>query len=173
MKELEKKVLKEGLLFDFIRGEYADGIKVTREFIQTKYSAAVIFPITDDDKVVLVSQFRAPTGGNILEVPAGKVNPGEEPIVAAGRELTEETGMIAGKMTPLGKGFASPGISSELYHFYLATELTQGKPNPDFDEKVIPVLMDMGEFEQKIGTNEIIDSKSIAVYGLWRARNDK
>jgi ADP-ribose pyrophosphatase len=169
MKELERKVLKKGLLFDFVRGQYMDEFKVTREFIETNYSAVVVLPITDDKKVVLVRQFRAPTGYNILEVPAGKIEPGEEPSIAASRELTEETGMIADQITFLGKGYASPGISSELYHFYLATGISIGKQNPDPDEKVVPVSMDMIDFVSKLGTEEIIDSKTIAVYGLWRA----
>jgi ADP-ribose diphosphatase len=169
MKEIEKKILQKGLLFDFVRGRYEDGFVVTREFIETKFSASVVFPLTNDNKVILVKQFRAPTGGDILEVPAGKVDRGEEPIDAAKRELEEETGMIAGKIVSLGRGFASPGISSEFYHFFLATELTQGTPNPDYDEKVSAIIMDISEFEKKIQSGEIPDSKSIAAYGLWRA----
>ncbi len=168
MREIEKKLLQEGLIFDFVKGKYKDDRIITREFIETKFSAAVVLPIFEGDKIVLVKQFRAPTGGDLLEVPAGKVDPGEEPIHAAVRELHEETGMIAGEISPLGKAYASPGISSELYNFFLATNLTQAEPDPDEDEDVETIIVSIDDFQKMILSGEIVDSKSIAAFGLWK-----
>ncbi|HOO96205.1 MAG TPA: NUDIX hydrolase [Caldisericia bacterium] len=171
MRQKSEEVLAKGRIFDFVRSTYGDenGEKtIRRDFIKTHFKASVVLAVTDDEKVVLVRQFRAPTGGDLLETPAGKVDEGESPEMAAIRELQEETGFVANKIDFLGKAFASPGISSEVYHFYLAKELTQSAPNPDPDEDLEIVEVPIARFESMIKEGEIADSKTIAAYGLYR-----
>lgn len=161
-----------GKVFDVVVDTFnvEDNI-VERQYITTDYKAVVVLPITKENKVVLVSQFRSATGGILAEVPAGKTEPSEDLQVAAIRELEEETGYKAQKMTYLGNAYASPGISSEMYHFYVATDLVRGQAHPDVDEDTIPVEVPFDEFVNWIKSGKITDTKTIAVTGLWLMRN--
>ncbi|HIP57347.1 MAG TPA: NUDIX domain-containing protein, partial [Ignisphaera aggregans] len=96
-----------------------DGNEVVRDVVSFGTAVAVL-PIIDDNKVVLVRQYRAPVNSWILEVPAGKVEPGESPEECAKRELEEETGYRAMSMEKLVSIYTSPGYSDEVLHIYLA-----------------------------------------------------
>ena len=170
--KINSKLAWTGKVFDVVVDTFKveDGI-VERQYITSDYKAVVVLPITQDNKVVLVSQFRSATGGMLAEVPAGKTEPSEDLRVAAIRELEEETGYKAQKMTYLGNAYASPGISSEMYHFYVATDLVKGQAHPDADEDTVAVEIPFDEFVNSVKSGRITDTKTIAVTGLWLMRN--
>lgn len=93
-----------------------------------------ILPLFDDGTVSLVRQFRYPFQEVVAELPAGKLERGEDHRLAALRELEEEVGASCGRLTYLGCLYSSPGFSSEVLHMYLAQELTEGACHPDEDE---------------------------------------
>ena len=102
-----------------------DGSMALREVVEHPGGVAVL-PLEADGTVWCVRQFRYPFSELLLEVPAGKLEPGEEPEQAARRELSEETGLEAGKLTCLGRHYCSPGYNSEVLHIYLAQDLRHG-----------------------------------------------
>src|SRR3989339_200691 len=87
---------------------------------------AVVLPLKSDGKIVLISQYRYPHNEILLELPAGKLEKNEDPLLCATRELTEETGYTSNKITKLGKIYTTPGFCDEVLHIYLAEELTPG-----------------------------------------------
>jgi ADP-ribose pyrophosphatase len=131
-----------------------------REIIEHKGAVAVL-PVRADGKIVLVSQFRKATDEVLLELPAGGMNAGEDPQACVGRELIEECGLVAQRMTLLFSCFLAPGYSSELIHIFLAEELEQVEAQPEEDEN-----LEIGEYElddllQLLDAGKIRDSKTI------------
>lgn len=110
-----------------------DGREAGREVVDHPGGVAVL-PLDADGQAILVRQYRYPMGQVLLEVPAGKLEYGEEPRPAALRELEEEVGVIPDRLDYLGSLYVSPGISTEVIHLYLATGLRQGRRHPDEDE---------------------------------------
>ncbi len=135
--------------------------------------ASAIVPFVTDDSVLLLRQFRHAAGGEIWEVPAGKIDPGEDPEVCAKRELEEETGYVAGRIEQSGVILTTPGFTDERIHLYVAFDLTPGKLNRGTNE-----VMEVHEFSfdaamAMIDRGELIDSKSIAaLYHAARLRRD-
>ena len=170
--KVDSKKVWTGKIFDVVVDTYqTDKGQAYRQYLTSGYSAVVVLPITSDNKVVMVSQFRPATGGQLLEVPAGKSEPSEDLECAARRELEEETGYKAGKMHFLGDAYATPGISTEKYFFYAATDLEKGTPHPDDDEDTVPIEVPFDEFVNWVFSGKIVDTKTIAVAGLWLMRN--
>jgi ADP-ribose pyrophosphatase len=126
----------------------------------------VIIPVTNDGKLVLVEQYRYAVGQLLLEFPAGRLNPGEDPLEAALRELIEETGFRAGNIKLLTHIFTAPGFCNEKLYIYLATNLTAGEQAPDEDEFVKPILLSKEELAAKIKNGEVNDAKTLAGWGL-------
>lgn len=110
-----------------------DGSEALREVVEHPGGVTVI-PVEDDGTVWCVRQFRYPFGQELLEVPAGKLEHGEQPLACAVRELSEETGLTADEMIYLGPHYSSPGYSQEVLHIYLARGLRQGKAHLDAGE---------------------------------------
>ena len=110
-----------------------NGKTATRELMRHPGAAAVV-PLTEEGNVILVRQFRYPFAQVMLEIPAGKLDPGEDPLVCAKRELTEETGCEAAELVPLGVFYPSVAVLDEKIHLYLARNLTFCAANPDDDE---------------------------------------
>ncbi len=111
--------------------------------------------------VTLVRQYRYPFGQRLLELPAGKLEPGEEPFDAVKRELSEETGLEADNWTDLGFLYVSPGISTEKIYIYLATGLHQGKAHPDPNEFLDVEKMPLRELADKALAGQIRDAKTV------------
>jgi ADP-ribose pyrophosphatase len=132
------------------------------------HGAVAIIPFDADENVWLVSQYRHPTGDNLLEIPAGTLTPGEDPVDCARRESQEEIGMAPGELIPLGAGYVAPGYSTEFLHFFLARELTPSALEPDEDEQIdickIPLEQLWGDVIQR----KIRDIKTIAGLALTR-----
>ena len=137
-----------------------NGITVDLETIRHPGAAAVV-PMKDDDTVVLIRQFRHAAGGFIYEIPAGKLNPGEDPVACASRELEEEIGYRAGKLDLLASIFTAPGFADEVIHIYTATGLTQGRQQLDRDEVLEVVPLSLAETVDMIADGRIRDAKTI------------
>lgn len=129
-----------------------------------------VLPIDRDGNIILVRQFRYPYGEEILEIPAGKMDHGDEEGAAAcgARELREETGCAAGRMVPLGCIYPSPGFLTEVVHLFAALDLTEGEMQPDEDEFVEVVRLPIAEVERMAGQNELRDAKTLVA--LYRAK---
>ena len=147
-----------------------DGGDSIREVVRHR-GAAVVLPILDDGRVVLVRQFRYPVGEALLELPAGTLEPGEDPLVCAARELTEETGYAATSVTPLGRFYAAPGYTDERLQAVLATGLRlTDDAEPDPDEIIEVEVVTFEELVSRMETGEIRDSKTLATILLARLR---
>ena len=123
--------------------------------------SAVIVPIHDDGTVMLVKQYRHPAVRYLLELPAGTLADRERPEVGAARELEEELGLTAARLEKLSEFFVSPGFLEEKMWVYLATDLSEGKPNPDEDEILDVVRLSIAEALEMITSGEIQDAKTI------------
>ncbi len=141
--------------------DLGDGRTSTREIIEHAGVAAIV-PVDSDGNVVFVRQYRLAVGDVTLEIPAGVLDPGEEPETAAQRELQEETGLRAEKITKLGPRFyVSPGISTEWIQIYLAEELSEAPLYPDEDEDIEVERVPLSEAVRMVERGELCDAKSI------------
>jgi ADP-ribose pyrophosphatase len=143
------------------RARLADGAIVKREIVSTR-GAVVIVPLTAHNEVRLVKQFRAGVENWVLELPAGTLEANEIPDLAAPRELLEETGDQAATWQRLGGFYSAPGILTEYLHVYLATHLTPGPSQLEFDEHIEVLSVPWAEAIAMIGRGEIEDAKTIA-----------
>ncbi|MFO8010060.1 MAG: NUDIX hydrolase [Dehalococcoidia bacterium] len=141
--------------------ELPSGRRTTREIVEHTDSVVVV-AINAYDNVILVKQFRTAVGDSLIEVPAGKREPGESPLECAIRELEEETGYSAGNIEQLGGFYAGPGYSTEYLHLFLATDLKREESNTDDDEISDVLLVSLNEALQMIFSGEICDAKSVA-----------
>lgn len=140
--------------------ELPNGKTSTREIVE--HAGAVgILPVDNEEMVWLVRQYRKPLERVLLEIPAGTLEPGENPLDCAIRELEEETGLHAGQWERILGYHSAPGFCDEYLHLYLARELSPGKMNLDQDEFVQPVKMPLEEAYQAIFAGQIVDGKSI------------
>lgn len=148
-----------GLRVDRI--QLPDGRSATREVVSHPGGVAVV-PYHDDGTVTLVRQFRYPFGRVITELPAGKLERGEDHRLAGLRELEEETGLTAGTFTYMGALLASPGFSDEVLHMYLATDLRQGPRHPDPDEFLDLERIPFSRLMDQVMSGELQDAKTVA-----------
>jgi ADP-ribose pyrophosphatase len=164
---LESKMVYKGsivnLRVDAV--ELPGGRRTRREIVEHSDCVAIV-ALDAGDNVLLVRQFRKPVEQMLLEIPAGGVEPDEEPLACAYRELREETGYLAGKMEHLGGFYTSPGFCTEYMHLFLATELRRGETDMDYDESIELVRIPLSKAVELIASGEICDAKSIA--GLLR-----
>lgn len=139
--------------------ELPNGEKSMREVVEHPGGVCVA-AVDENNMVTLVRQYRFPLQDHLLELPAGKLEPGEEPFPAAVRELSEETGLEAGKWTDLGFIYTSPGFSTEKLYLYLARELTQGEAHPDPNEFLDVEKRPLEELLEMTMRGEIADGKT-------------
>ena len=123
--------------------------------------AVAVIALTDDGKIVLVHQYRTPLEQVTVEIPAGKMEPGEDPATAAARELMEETGYLAERMAYLGPIAPAPGYSDELLHLYMAMGLSFVGASPDDDEFINVDLVDLNEMVDRVLDGKVIDAKTV------------
>lgn len=139
----------------------SSGNKGIRE-VAVHPGGAVVVPITEEGKIIMVSQFRYPFKKNILELPAGKLDHEEDPMLCAGRELEEETGYSADKLIKLSSIYTTPGFCTEELHIFLAENLTAGYHQREEGEEGMEIFeYTLEEIEEKIINGEIKDSKTI------------
>lgn len=143
------------------------GREAGREVVDHPGAAAVL-AVTGEGRAVLVWQYRYPTGGPLLEIPAGKLDPAEPPETCARRELAEETGYRAGRLVPLGAVYPSPGFSGEVLHLFCATDLTPGEPHPDADEMLSVVEVTAAQAAALVRERRLADLKTLAALAWWQ-----
>ncbi len=123
--------------------------------------AAAVVPVDGEGNVLLVRQYRHATGGYVLEVPAGKLDPGEAPDVCALREVEEETGHRPSELAPLGWIFTTPGFTDEKIWLYLATGLSPTRQDLQHDEVLTVERMPLAEAVSRAESGDIVDAKSV------------
>jgi len=131
-----------------------------REVVGHPGGAAVV-PVFEDGRVAFVSQYRHPTRRYVLELPAGKLDPGERPAETAARELEEELGVVAGRMEPLSEFYTTPGFCAERLWVFLATDLRETTRRHEDDEIIEIVRMPFGRALSLVASGEIDDAKTI------------
>jgi ADP-ribose pyrophosphatase len=168
-KTLGTKMLHDGKFLKFIHHdieiESDPPLQAIRQFIMHPGGVCVV-PITDEGKIVLVEQFRKPVERYVLEIPAGKIDPGEDTLVTAKRELQEETGFQAEEWHKLGEIIPCPGYSDEILYLYLAKKLSPGDQNLDLGEFVTCQEFSFHDVKKLILENKIQDAKTISAIFL-------
>jgi ADP-ribose pyrophosphatase len=179
---IDSQVVHRGryLTFRIDTIERADGTRSTRD-VAGHPGAVTILALDPEERVLLVRQWRTPTGGSLLELPAGTLDPAdgggtEDPAGAAARELEEETGYRAGRWQKLAEFWTAPGFTTELMHLYLATDLVpaeaDGRLGPDEDEHLELEAIPWREAVDLAEQGTIRDAKSIVgLFWLARLRN--
>jgi ADP-ribose pyrophosphatase len=174
MKIISSELLLETPIFTVTRDVAfdPDGFEIQRAIVRHQGSA-VVMPVDDKDRILLVKQYRLPAKKFLWELPAGRIDPGETALQAAKRELKEETGLRAKKWTKLVKYWASPGFLEEAMNLYLAQELTQGEATPMEDERIERRWFGKRELGQLIAEGQIEDGKTIIGFHLFGAQKRK
>ncbi len=137
-----------------------NGHEATREVVAHPGAVAVV-PVTADGDVILVRQYRYPVAQELLEIPAGKLDKGEQPEACAHRELEEETGYRAGRLEHLATFYTGPGFTDEIMHLYLARDLVPTAQNPDEDEFVNIEQYTPAQLKAMMAEKKIIDAKTL------------
>ena len=161
-KILEQRQIYKGKVVDLAveKVELPNGGVTELELIRHPGAAAMV-PLTSTGDVLLVRQYRHATGGWLLEVPAGKLDPGEVPEVCAARELEEEVGYGPGELVPLGWIWTTPGFTNEKIWLYLARELVAGTQALEGDEVLSVETVPLRDAIAKVHAGEICDGKSV------------
>jgi ADP-ribose pyrophosphatase len=139
----------------------ANGRETTREIVEHSDCIAIV-AIDADNNVLLVKQFRKPVEKELLEIPAGGIDPGEDPEAAVRREMREETGYLPRRLERLGGFYSAPGYSSEYLHLYLATDLVPSQLFAEDTEEISLVRVPIAQIPGLISSGKICDAKSIA-----------
>ncbi|MBV9579552.1 MAG: NUDIX hydrolase [Chloroflexi bacterium] len=138
-----------------------DGRRYLREIVEHKPGAAAV-ALDHLGRVLLVRQARPAVGTQMLELPAGLIDPGEAPIECARRELQEETGYLAGHLEPLVTFYTSPGFTDELIHIFVATDLTESVIGHDEEEDIEIVRLPLAQAIDQVTRAEISDAKTVS-----------
>ena len=146
--------------------EGPDGGEIVRDVIEHR-GAAVILPLLDDGRVILIRNVRRTVGKVLWELPAGTLEPGEAPVSCAAREVEEETGYRAGTLSPLTSFYASPGILDERMHGFLATDLEPSRQALDDDEEIEVFPIPQWQIRDMLKDGHIEDAKTIALLLYW------
>ena len=166
---ISTKQVYKGRIFDVRVDTIREGeVEYTREVVSHNGSA-VIVPLFADGTVALVRQYRHPAGKSLLEVPAGSLEKGEDPLTGAIRELEEEIGVIAGKIEKLASFYISPGFLSEKMNLFLATDLTETTQRLEDDEIIEIERIPLTEALTMTRDGRIEDGKTII--GLMLCQN--
>ncbi|MBM4166729.1 MAG: NUDIX hydrolase [Ignavibacteria bacterium] len=167
LKLLNRKNIYNGVVFDIVKDEceyISSGTKTIRE-VAFHNGGAVVVPMLNDKKVILVKQFRYPLQQEIIELPAGKLFKNEEPLHCAKRELEEETGYVAKKWKHLTSIFTTPGFCSEQLHIFLAQDLHKakgGRKLEEGEEGMELLVLPFDKVLKMIKQKKIVDGKTIS-----------
>jgi ADP-ribose pyrophosphatase len=160
---LSSKEIFKGRIIDLYveEVELPNGKTSSREIVKHPGAVAVI-AITPENKIVMVEQFRKPLGRTLVEIPAGKLEKGEQPEVTARRELEEETGYTCGELQPLISFYTSPGFADELVHLFIAENLEKLTNAAELDEDEFLEVMEvtLEEAQEMMQNKRIFDAKT-------------
>lgn len=161
-KPLSEDVAWTGRIFNVnrLQVKLPDGREAVRDVVRHPGAVAIV-ALTEEGRICLVRQYRTALGRVTVEIPAGKLDPGEDPLECAGRELREETGMVAEKMAFLTTIASSDGFCDELIHIYMATGLSFAESSPDADEFINVDLVEVGELVDAVLDGRIEDAKTV------------
>ncbi len=168
----EPRLLFEGDRFRVVRLQRTapDGVVRVRQIIQHP-GAVTLLPLLDDGRVCFVQNYRAAVDQTLIELPAGTLEPGEDPVQTARRELAEETGYRAGRIELLATFFMSPGILDEKMYLYLATALTPGPMALQPDEHIQPLVTTWQKALEMARDGRIQDAKTLTGLLLFAAKH--
>ncbi len=160
---LSSETVYEGKVFGVRRDRVVEphGVEVTREIV-THSGSVVVLPVFEDGRILLIRQYRYVAGQFLWELVAGRRDERENFVQGARRELEEETGYTAEKLTQIMDVFPSPGFLGENMVIFLAEGLKKGKARPEDDEKITPRIITLSEAEDWISTGKIRDAKTVA-----------
>jgi len=162
-KTLSSELIYEGravkLRLDTV--ETASGRKTTREIVEHGDCVAVV-PIDAEGNIILVKQYRKPVEKELLEIPAGGIEPGEDPLAAVRRELREEIGHLPRKVERLGGFYSSPGFCTEYLYLYRATDLVPSQLHAEDTDSISLVRVSISDIPGLIASGKICDAKTIA-----------
>ena len=168
MKSYNHSTIFSGLVIDIEQMEVEIGQRGRHTYQIIRHpGGAGVLPVHDDGTVSLIRQLRPAVDVVMLEIPAGRLSPAEEPSVCAGRELREETGITAENLIPLGIVHSSPGVFDEIVHLFAATGLTQGAAQPEADEEIELLRLPLAEALQMASDGRISDAKTLAALFRW------
>lgn len=160
-KTLEEKIIFDGRIITVYHNKalLGDGTTAMREIVAHPGGVCVA-PLLENGDLLFVRQFRSPYGEILMELPAGKLEKGEDPLKAGIRELSEETGATATEVRSLGRLYPTPGYCGEIIYLYLATGLSFGEQHPDDDEFIDVVRVPLGQAVEMVMNGELTDSKT-------------
>lgn len=164
---ISSKLAYKGKVFSV----YSDKVEEPGGFINTRdvirHNGSIVILAVDESKdprdpeVIMERQYRHAAGQLLLELPAGRIEPGEAPLAAAKREMIEETGYRAKRWTHLTKYFASPGFLGESMNIYLARDISEGKAQPEADEQIEVIRIKLSELLKMIAADKVHDGKTL------------
>ena len=168
-KQVETETVFKGMIVNVRKdvAELQNGNRADREVVEHPGGVGIV-AITNDNKVLMVRQYRYPMEEEILEIPAGKLDGGEDPFECAVRELSEETGYTAARYVDLGAIYPSPGFCRETLYLYLALDLQPGEMHLDENELLSVEQVDIDELIAQIMANKLKDAKSVV--GVMKAK---
>lgn len=169
-KLLERRAVYEGRMLHVYSDRVEIGGRETTREVVLHPGACAILPVTEKKEILFVRQYRYAAEETLLEIPAGKIDPGEAPDVCAARELTEETGFRAERLRKLGAVFTTPGFCNEKIHLYLADRLVPAHQHLDTDEFLDVVKIPLDEALEMIRNGEISDAKTLAAFAIAAGR---
>lgn len=168
---LSTETVYTGRLFDVSLDtiEMDGGVIAKRETIRHP-GAVCMVPVDPDGNLLLVTQYRHAAGRRLLELPAGTLEPGEEPISAVSRELQEEVDRLPGKIEPLGGVYVAPGYTTEYIHLFVCSDLRESSLDADDDEDIEIEVRTPAQALAAIEAGEICDAKSVIGILRWWGR---
>lgn len=172
METRNRQALFHGIVVDLEQMEVNIGSKGWHLYQVVRHPGGVgVLPLHDDGTVTLIRQLRPAVDAELLEIPAGRLTPGEDPALCGHRELAEETGLSADALSPLGILHSSPGVFDEVIHLYLATGLSQGDADPEPYEEVETVRLPVEEAMRMASDGKITDGKTLAALLRYAGRS--
>lgn len=168
MNAYNRRIIFDGLVIAIEQMEVEIGRHGTHTFQIIRHpGGAGVLPVHADGSIALIRQLRPAVDAHLLEIPAGRLAPGEPPLECARRELCEETGIRAETFVPLGMIHSSPGVFDEVIHLFAATGLSPGEAQPEDDEEIEVVHLPLADALRMAAEGDINDAKTLAALFRW------